>query len=177
MPALSLSIGSNIDAAQNVRRALALLRAEFGDVRCSSVYESESVGFAGDNFLNLAAVISTEKPLEQILPLIKRIEDKLGRDREQPKFSGRTIDIDILTYGDVTGLIAGIELPRDEITRNAFVLCPLAELLPGAAHAGTGKTYAALWQDYDKQRQKLWSIPFDWDDQASVSASASSMDT
>ncbi len=165
MPELTLSIGSNIDAVKNLRKTFMRLVAVFGHVRCSKVYESEAVGFAGDNFLNMVAVISTEEPLDTVVPCLKNIEDELGRDRTQPKFSGRTIDIDILTYGDVVGLIAGIELPRAEITCNAFVLCPLAEVLPETRHPGTGLTYRELWDAYDKQQQKLWPIPFEWPDQ------------
>lgn len=168
MPDLSLSIGSNINPERNLRLAIARLRAEFGSARCSTVYESEPVGFDGDNFLNLAVVITTELPLDTIITRLKNIEDLLGRDRQQPKYAGRSMDIDVLTYGQENGHDCGIELPRAEITRNAFVLCPLAELLPTEIHAPTGKSYQALWQDYDKSRQKLWPVAFDWQDQAAA---------
>lgn len=164
MPTLVLSIGSNINAATNLRRAHKALLAQFGNMQCSTVYESEAVGFAGDNFLNLVAVIVTDMPLSDIAGSLKQIEDDLGRDRQQPKFSGRTIDIDVLTYGDANGQDCGMELPRAEITCNAFVLQPLAELLPEQMHQPTGQTYAQLWQGFDKSKQNLWPVPFDWSD-------------
>ena len=162
MPALSLSIGSNVDAANNIRQAVKALRYEFNNILCSTVYKSEAVGFDGDNFLNLVAVIDTDKQLSAILKFVKQLEDRLGRDRAQPKFSDRRMDIDILTYGEETGAECGIVLPRSEITKNAFVLLPLSEMLPEQINAETGVSNAQMWQDYDKSQQKLWPIDFDW---------------
>ena len=162
MPILTLSIGSNIDAASNIRLAIKALREHFGNIDCSAVYESEAVGFQGDNFLNLVSAVTTEEPLGAILSFVKQLEDQLGRDRSQPKFSGRAMDIDILTYGAATGADCGIALPRPEITENAFVLRPLAELRPKQLHVETGASFARLWAEYDKRSQHLWPIEFDW---------------
>ncbi len=162
MAVLALSIGSNIDAARNIRAAVKLLRAEFGPLRLSTVYESEAVGFDGENFLNLAAVAHCELGLAEVLDVLKRLENQLGRDRAQPKFSGRTMDVDILFYGDASGEECGLTLPRGEITDNAFVLLPLSELLPDAVHQPTQLSYAQLWQRYDKSRQKLWAVDFEF---------------
>lgn len=162
MPTLALSIGSNINAAVNLRSAYSALLNEFGNIRCSTVYESEAVGFTGDNFLNLVALVKTDLPLEKIVISLKHIEDVLGRDRQQPKFSGRTMDIDVLIFGGTTGRECGMELPREEIGHNAFVLRPLAELLPAHIHKESGKSFAQMWQEFDKSRQKLWPVKFDW---------------
>lgn len=162
MPLLSLSLGSNIDADANIRKAVAELRARFPGLRCSTVYESESVGFEGDNFLNLVTVAETEKSLPDLLREIKAIEDALGRDRSQPKFSSRCIDIDVLTYGELSGKHAGILLPRGEILEHAFVLQPLVEILPDMEHPLTGQTMAAHWDAFDKTGQQLWRRDFDW---------------
>ena len=166
MPVLSLSLGSNIDAASNIRKAVAALRAEFDNLRCSTVYESEALGFAGDNFLNLVVAAATHKPLAAVLAYLKQLEDSMGRDRSQPSLSPRTIDLDILTYsdedGEHSGSGCGIVLPRPEITRNAFVLRPLAELLPAQIHIGAGVSFSQLWADFDKPSQRLWPVLFDW---------------
>ena len=151
---LALSLGSNIDAQRNIRLALDALASQFSALRLSSIYESESIGFAGDNFLNLVVAVETE--------FLKQLEESQGRDRTQAKFSSRPIDVDILFYGDDSGAALGIDLPRAEITRNAFVLLPLAELLPKTRHKPTGLTYEALWASYDKDSQKLWPIKFAW---------------
>ena len=104
----------------------------------------------------------TDAVLEDVSLFLKGLEDELGRDRKQARFSGRTMDIDILLFGSESGAAEGIELPRPEITENAFVLQPLAELLPDAVHAATGKPYRELWQDYDKSKQRLWPVETDW---------------
>ncbi|MEX0623903.1 2-amino-4-hydroxy-6-hydroxymethyldihydropteridine diphosphokinase [Saccharospirillum sp.] len=159
---VALSLGSNINRYRHLVKALDALADAFGDLRCSPVYESESVGFDGSNFLNSVVVISTTLGLEDISPVLKQIEDDNGRDRNGPKFGPRTLDIDVLTYGDRVGDYHGIELPRQETARNAFVLKPMADILPDTLMPGSGLTYAQLWAQYPKEKQKLWAVPFEW---------------
>lgn len=162
MTIVALSLGSNTNPAQYLASALDALQGKFGALRISSVFESEAVGFSGDNFLNLVALIDTTEKLEDLALFLKRLEDQHGRSRQGPRFSGRTLDIDILTYGDLHGMFTGITLPREEIVENAYVLWPMSQVLGDAVHAPTGKTYAQLWAEYDKDRQKLWPVPFAW---------------
>lgn len=162
MTTLALSIGSNIDAESNIRAALEALSLEFENIRTSTTYESQAIGFDGDNFLNLVALVDTDKKLNDVAIILKRLEDELGRDRQQARLSGRTMDIDILLFGDESGICCGIELPRPEVTENAYVLQPLSELLPEVVHPATGMSYLKLWQDYDKSRQQLWAVETDW---------------
>lgn len=164
MPLLTLSIGSNIQPRENILLVLKILRRHFRQIRCSSVYESEAVGFDGDNFLNLVLATETDDSLEDISDYLKELEDDTGRDRSAPRFFGRTMDIDILTYGDLSGCHGGVELPRAEILEHAFVLQPLAELLPDARHPVTGKRYRDHWEAFRKPEQKIWPIDFDWQD-------------
>lgn len=162
MPLLTLSIGSNEDSYENIRTAVKVLRMRYPDLECSTVYESEAVGFEGENFLNLVACAETGESLHFINSFLKQLEDQLGRDRSQPKFSGRPMDIDILTYGDIAGEMEGVKLPRDEILKHAFVLQPLADLLPDQVHPEAQKSYQTLWQEFEAADQKLWPIEFDW---------------
>ena len=82
--------------------------------------------------------------------------------RGEKKFASRTLDIDILTYGELTGEFDGVSLPRDEILKHAFVLRPLADLAPYAMHPQLGRTYAALFNEYRFPEQRLWQVPFVW---------------
>ena len=75
--------------------------------------------------------------------------------------SPRTLDLDILTWGDATGTLDGVELPRAEILKNAFVLRPLADIAPDELHPVCGESYRSLWQSYQKD-QKLWPVDFTW---------------
>lgn len=159
---VALSLGSNIEPVVNLRSCLDSLLLKFNDLSLSSVFESEAIGFTGDNFLNMAVAFETELSLDALISIVKKIEDDCGRDRTQPRFSGRTLDIDVLIYGNKTGVFAGIELPRAEITTNAFVLWPLSQLSEKQQHPVLKKTYKKLWEDYDKTSQRLWPIDFDW---------------
>ncbi|GAA3558759.1 2-amino-4-hydroxy-6-hydroxymethyldihydropteridine diphosphokinase [Marinobacter xestospongiae] len=156
-----VSIGSNVDRERYVAAALDALSEAFGELRISSVYESEAVGFNGSPFFNLVVALYTDDPVATLSRRFKQIEADNGRRRDAPKFSARTLDLDILTYGDAAGIIDGVELPRGEILHNAFVLWPMAEIAPEQAHPLNGQTYQALWQAYDRD-QKLWVVPFQW---------------
>ena len=153
-----LSLGSNIDRERHIKAALVALTKSFGELNISPVYESEAVGFDGDPFYNLVVGFDTTQPLAAVISTLKSIEDRNGRVRGGAKFSGRTLDIDVLTYGDLTGVHDGILLPRDEIDQNAYVLLPLADIAGDEMMPGTDKTYAELWAGFDKGKQRLWVV-------------------
>ncbi|MBW0148666.1 2-amino-4-hydroxy-6-hydroxymethyldihydropteridine diphosphokinase [Marinobacter arenosus] len=156
-----ISIGSNIDRNHYVSAALDALAEWFGDLIISPVYESEAVGFDGSPFLNLVVGVTTSLPVGELSRRFKQLEADNGRRRDVPKFSARTLDLDILTYGDQVGQIDGVELPRGEILKNAFVLRPLADIAPDAVHPVCGRSYKELWRDYHTG-QKLWPVDFTW---------------
>lgn len=162
MTRVYLSLGSNIERHRHILAGLDALAAQFAPLQISSVYESEAVGFDGANFFNLVVGLATALSVPELSEQLKLIEDNNGRHRQGPRFSSRTLDIDILTYGDFVGDEAGIELPRPEITQNAFVLQPLAEIAPDEKHPLWQQTYGELWRAYDKSRQQLWPVDFVW---------------
>ena len=162
MTRIYISIGSNIEAEQHLRQAVAELRMHYGELQLSSVYESESVGFDGDNFLNMVVGLDTDEDVHRVVQTLRQIEDRHGRVRTGPRFSARTLDLDLLLYNDLVLKENGLELPRGEITHNAFVLWPLAELAPELVHPVRQQTMASLWQGFDKASQKLWRIPLEW---------------
>jgi len=164
MAQVFVSIGSNINREHYIRSCLDALQSEFGELELSSVYESEAVGFDGDRFYNMVAAFHTELSAGQLNLALKEIEDRNQRSRVGPKFSGRTLDIDILTFNGLIGDIEGVVLPREEIIHNAFVLWPLAELAPKERHPVLAETYQQLWLDYDKASQQLWPVDFIWRD-------------
>lgn len=156
-----LSLGSNVAREQHITAALDVLANEFGELAMSSVYESEAVGFDGEPFLNLVVGIRSALPVAELSALLKQWEADNGRRPDAPRFSPRTLDLDILTVNELVGTFSGVELPRGEILRNAFVLCPLSEIAPNQIHPVAGKSYARLWQEYT-QDQRLWPVPFRW---------------
>ncbi|MBF8223841.1 2-amino-4-hydroxy-6-hydroxymethyldihydropteridine diphosphokinase [Halomonas sp. 328] len=160
---VTASIGSNIDRDHHVHRCLDALAEAFGELEISRVFDSEPVGFEdGRNFYNLVVAFESDASVGELQAWCKRLEFAHGRRKDSPKFSPRTLDIDLLTVGELTGMQDGVALPRDEILHHAFVLWPLAELLPEARHPLDGRRYDELWAAFDKRDQTLRPVEFTW---------------
>ncbi|MBC8519473.1 MAG: 2-amino-4-hydroxy-6-hydroxymethyldihydropteridine diphosphokinase [Gammaproteobacteria bacterium] len=159
MPRIYLSIGSNIDREQSVSRAVEQLREDFGGLTVSTVYESEAVGFDGDAFYNLVVGFDSEMGLNEIQQQLRTIETENGRERGAEKFNPRTLDLDLLLYGDLDLQDRGVDIPRAEIFRYAFVLRPLSEIAGNERHPQTGEQYSTIWDGFDHSSQPLWPAP------------------
>lgn len=141
-----IGLGSNLgDREAQIRAALEAI-ADLPDtdlVRVSSLYDTEPAGEVDQpNFLNAAALVDTELEPRQLLWNLLLIEKRLGRVRTQP-WGPRTIDLDLLLYGDEIVEEDDLRVPHPEIIRRSFVLVPLVELDPRLVHPGTGETMAA----------------------------------
>lgn len=150
MPVGYISIGSNIDKEVNIRSSLKALKRDFGELLISSIYETQAVGFVGDSFYNLVVRFTSQLTAKEVAKILRQIELEHGRSRESQKFSARTLDLDLILYGDQIISDGRLQIPRDEIERYRFVLEPLAEIAPNERHPITGKTYQTLWQEFDK---------------------------
>lgn len=155
MPQIWISLGSNQEREQNLRTAIAALRKRYGDLHLSAVYESAAVGFVGAPFYNLVAGYKTEDSPQQIVATLRTIEATCGRVRGAAKFAARTLDLDLLTWGNLVLNQDGIMLPRDEIVKYAFVLRPLAEVAGQELHPLLNQTYRELWDNFDVTAQPL----------------------
>ncbi len=164
MTEIYISIGSNIDREKNIQRAINLLVAHFSNIKCSNVYESEAIGFDGDAFYNLVVKTKTEESLETALDKLKEIERDCGRgdgsNKPGEKFAPRTIDLDLLLFGNKIFHTEHIDIPRMDITEYAFVLLPLSELAPDLQHPELKIKLAELWLSFtgDKNKQKRVSF-------------------
>ena len=150
-----VSVGSNVDRENNVVRAVRRLEDEYGGVTASSVYESAAVGFDGPPFLNLVVRFTTNQPLAAVVACLKRIETESCRTHDGPRFSDRTLDLDLLLYGDCCIHNDVVDVPREEITAQAFILCPLAEIAPDKMHPEQQVSFASLWSRFDKPQQNI----------------------
>lgn len=153
MPRVYVSIGSNVEREKNIRGAVHALKRRYPDLAHSSVYQSKAEGFNGDDFYNLVAMFSTDESLELLRAALAQIEAAHGRTRDGPRFGARTLDIDILLYGDTIRHDGRFDIPRREITECAYVLRPLAELAPRQAHPESGTAFADLWRNIGKNRE------------------------
>jgi len=144
-----LGLGSNVEPERHFELGLAALRDQFGQVDLSPLHRSAAVGFDGSDFLNAVARIRTTLSVGALKAWLTELENRHGRDRDQPRYSDRSLDIDILLYGDAHGVVDGLTLPRDEILEQAYVLKPLAELAPDLVHPATGRRMADHWSDFE----------------------------
>lgn len=160
MATIYISLGSNINRERNTRAGVSALNQAFSELILSSVYESDSVGFEGDAFYNMVIACEVSVPVHECNRILRDIEDANERDRSGPKFSSRTLDLDLLLYDDLILDEDGLKLPRGEILKNAFVLWPLAEIAPDLIHPETGTSFAQLWSAFDKTKENLKPIDF-----------------
>lgn len=174
MISVLLGLGSNVEREKHLVAALDELAGIFTDMRCSAVFESLAVGYKGDNFYNLVVAGLTSLPVLELDRRLKLIEADNGR--YAPDRRGLPLDIDILVYGDQVGSFGGLVLPRPEILKNAFVLWPLALLVPQLEHPLAKMNFADLWQAA-RFDQGLWPVPFQWQGMALTPQSLIDPDT
>lgn len=155
MARVYVSIGSNIERDKNIRAGLEALRARFGALQLSTIYQTRSVGFDGEDFYNLVAGFDTADDVQAVAEALHAIEAAHGRLHSVGKFAARTLDIDLLLYDDLVLNEAGLQLPRGEITRYAFVLGPLAEIAGERRHPVLGQRFAELWAAFAEDKSDL----------------------
>ena len=160
MTRVYLGIGTNTNREHYLARGLDALEQLLGPLQLSPVFESDAVGILGTRFYNMAVTADCALELSDLNAALKAIEAACGR-REQTVPGRITLDIDILLYGELTGCHDGVQLPRPEIYRNAFVLWPLALLAPQLNIPDSGQSAASVWLGW-QGRQKVWPVAFDW---------------
>ena len=138
-----VAIGSNVRPEEHVRQAVKLMRERFGALRLSPVYRNQAVGFDGDDFLNLVVAFDTALGVQALKAALDEIELACGRERGAARFAPRTLDLDLLLYGERVD--EAQRLPRREILEYAFVLKPLMELAGVHRHPRTGMSYKEHW--------------------------------
>lgn len=158
-----VGMGSNVEREARLTSAVGKMREAFGELQLSPVYDSAAVGFDGSDFLNLVGGFDTGLGVEVVVRQLRQIEDQLGRDRNQPKLYGRTIDLDILTYDSLVMDRFGIQVPRREILESGFVLKPLQDIAPDTRHPETGERYRDLWRLMAPHAPRLDPFPLKFD--------------
>jgi 2-amino-4-hydroxy-6-hydroxymethyldihydropteridine diphosphokinase len=153
-----LSLGSNQQPLHYLNAALVELRERFGAIVVSPAYRSRSVGFDGADFVNLAVGIDTDLSPQALNDWLHALEDRHGRRRDVPRYSDRTLDVDIVLYDDLVLDGEGhLQIPRKEL-KHAFVLRPMADIAPTLAHPLSGDTMAALWSAFAADSEPLERI-------------------
>lgn len=150
-----VSAGSNIDPVRHLRDGCHRLGQQVGPLEFSPVYRTAAVGFEGKDFLNLVFAYTTSDPVEAVVARLTAVESAAGRARGAERFASRTLDLDLLIYGDLVVDQPGLTLPRNGILDYAFVLAPLAELAPDLVHPVARVTMRELWAAFEPAGQVI----------------------
>ncbi len=140
-----VGIGSNIDKQRHVELAVKALQKLDSTLRLSTIYESPALDFSGDSFFNLIVEMKTSLTLKAFFQQLREIEYLLGRSENAQKLQDRTIDLDIILFGELVSDSAP-KVPREDIYKYPFVIQPLYELCPELVIPDDGRTVSQIWQ-------------------------------
>jgi len=155
MTRVYVAAGSNVEPERHLARALEELRGVFGKAEVSPWYRNKAAGFVGDDFINFVVGFDTSLGVHEVIARLRAIETACGRPREAPKWAPRTIDLDILLYGELICEEPGLKLPRPDLLKRAYMLGPLADLAPQLRHPTAGATIGELWAAFDRAAHPL----------------------
>jgi 2-amino-4-hydroxy-6-hydroxymethyldihydropteridine diphosphokinase len=155
MPEVYVAAGSNVEPERHLALAASELRRTFAHVRFSPWYRNRAVGFEGDDFINFVAGFSTEVTLDALIARLQVIEGMCGRTRAAPRWAPRTMDLDLLLYGERIVDTPALRVPRPDLLKRAYMLGPLADLAPDLTHPTEGLTIAELWRRFDQAAHPL----------------------
>lgn len=158
MSEVFVGVGSNVEPERRIREALRLMRQRFGALQISPVYRNPAVGFQGDDFYNLVVGFQSNGQVAALNAALDEIEEQCGRLRSGPRFAPRTLDLDLLLYGDLV-TESPVRLPRREILKYAYVLKPLVDLAADRRHPVTGRSFAEHWREFDATAEPLVPVP------------------
>jgi 2-amino-4-hydroxy-6-hydroxymethyldihydropteridine diphosphokinase len=160
MPEVFVGVGSNVNPEHYFPMAVRELDRRFGPLRRSTVWRTQAVGFAGDSFLNMVLGWRTQLGLDALVRALGEVEQLCGRRRGDKRFGPRTMDLDLLLYGDE--IHDSPPLPRPEILEYGFVLGPLAELVPDTLHPRLGESFGRLWEQKRATMPAMEAVTMEW---------------
>ncbi len=159
MPDVFVAAGSNIEPEKHLRLALAELQRSFAPLAISPAYRNKAVGFTGDDFINLVVGFATDQELHRVRERLQEIETRCGRPRAAPKWAARSMDLDILLFGNEVRNEPELVLPRPDLLRRAYMLKPLLDIAPHVRHPTAGKTIRELWAEFPGADHELTPVP------------------
>jgi 2-amino-4-hydroxy-6-hydroxymethyldihydropteridine diphosphokinase len=155
MPEVYVAAGSNIEPERHLAMAVRELQRQFPGLRSSPWYRNTAVGFEGEDFINFVAAFPTDLPVNEVLQRLHDIETLCGRPREAPRWAPRSMDLDVLLYGELVCQEPHLKLPRPDLLKRAYMLGPLADLAPDLVHPTEKLTIGELWQRFDRAAHPL----------------------
>ena len=162
MTQVLVAAGSNVEPLVHLRRALDALVRHYPGLRRSAAYRNRAVGFEGEDFVNLVIGFDTDDGVRTVIDRLHEAEALCGRARHAPKWAPRSMDLDILLYGDRVCDEPGLVLPRPDLVRKAYMLGPAAELAPDTIHPTLGVTLGELWRNFAAVDHPLEAVDLGW---------------
>ena len=156
MPEVFVGIGSNVRPEAHVQLALNELESRFAPIIVSPIYRNPAVGFDGADFLNLVVGFITVMKVPALMEVLHELERRCGRQRSEERWGPRTLDLDLLIYGE--DVRDAPPIPRADVLKRAFVLRPLADIAPENRHPVNGKTFAELWACFPGESGSLSEV-------------------
>lgn len=154
MTLVYIGIGSNIEREKHVEAGMVELAKLGNQLRLSTIYECEAVGFEAEPYFNLVVELQTSLTLTEFSHQLRNIEFKLGRESDAKKNQSRTLDLDILLFGEQVSE-ASPQLPRNDIFKFGFVIEPLKELCPDLVVPSDGRTIFQIWKEVSYNEQLM----------------------
>jgi 2-amino-4-hydroxy-6-hydroxymethyldihydropteridine diphosphokinase len=154
-----VAAGSNVEPERNLERACADIAHTWPDALFSRAYRNVAVGFEGPDFINLVTGFSTALPLQSVIARLRAIETQCGRPRYAPKWASRTMDLDVLVFGDLVEKTTDYTLPRPDLLKRPYMLGPLAEIAPHVVHPTEHRTISELWKQFDRDGHAMTAVP------------------
>jgi 2-amino-4-hydroxy-6-hydroxymethyldihydropteridine diphosphokinase len=156
MPRVFVAAGSNIEPERNLALAARELRLAWPQVQFSPWYRNRAAGFEGEDFINFAVGFDSGEPVQVVVTKLRAIEELCGRPRAAAKWAPRSMDLDVLLYGDLVE--PELKLPRPDLLKRAYMLGPLADIAPDVMHPTAGATIGQLWERFDREAHPLARI-------------------
>ncbi|OEE71832.1 2-amino-4-hydroxy-6-hydroxymethyldihydropteridine diphosphokinase [Vibrio ordalii] len=145
MTTVYVGVGSNIERRKHIEAAIEELSIIGNQLQISTIYECASVGFNSAAFYNLVVALETRLSLSDFAAQLRAIESRWGRDPQAKKFQDRTLDLDIILFGELVSA-QDPELPRSDIFKYPFVIQPLYDLSPERIVPNDGRSVRQIWQ-------------------------------
>ncbi|GFE81221.1 2-amino-4-hydroxy-6-hydroxymethyldihydropteridine diphosphokinase [Steroidobacter agaridevorans] len=148
MTAVYVAAGSNVEPEKHLSVALRALAAAYGPMTLSPAYKNKAVGFEGADFINLVVGFNTEDSVAEVRRQLQKIEAACDRPPDAPKWAPRTMDLDILLFGDLVSNQPGLVIPRPDLVKRPYMLKPMADIAPDVRHPMLDKTMRELWESF-----------------------------
>lgn len=159
MTAVYVAAGSNVEPEKHLSAALQALATAYGPLTMSPAYRNKAVGFEGADFINLVVGFDTGHSVTEVRQQLQKIEAACDRPPDAAKWAPRTMDLDILLFGDLVSHAPGLIIPRPDLVKRPYMLKPMVDIAPEVRHPTLGQTLRELWEKFEGGEHAMVEVP------------------